>query len=77
MQAQICKSLVIFFFTKYTSNKEFIEKELTLKDNKFIKRPLPHIPWPHPNLVAEVKTEGFDLLSKESLSMQVKILLQW
>ena len=26
--------------------------------------PLPHIPWPHPNLVAEVKTEGFDLLSK-------------
>lgn len=33
--------------------------------------PIPHIPWPHPNLVAEVKTEGFDLLSKESLSMQV------
>ncbi|XP_070553842.1 putative nucleotidyltransferase MAB21L1 [Ptychodera flava] len=29
--------------------------------------PLPHIPWPGPNLVAEVKTEGFDLQSKESL----------
>ena len=34
--------------------------------------PLPHIPWPHPNLVAEVKTEGFDLLSKECLSLQGK-----
>ena len=33
--------------------------------------PLPHIPWPHPNLVVEVKTEGFDLLSKECLSLQV------
>ena len=33
--------------------------------------PLPHIPWPHPNLVGEVKTEGFDLLSKECLSLQV------
>ena len=33
--------------------------------------PLPHVPWPHPNLVAEVKTEGFDLLSKECLSLQV------
>jgi len=33
--------------------------------------PIPHIPWPHPNIVAEVKTEGFDLLSKESISMQV------
>lgn len=27
--------------------------------------PLPHIPWPNPSLVAEVKTEGFSLLSKE------------
>ncbi|QQP37997.1 Protein mab21like [Caligus rogercresseyi] len=27
--------------------------------------PLPGISWPHPSLVAEVKTEGFDLLSKE------------
>ena len=26
----------------------------------------PHLPWPNPNLAAEVKTEGFDLLSKES-----------
>ena len=34
--------------------------------------PLPHIAWPHPNLVAEVKTEGFDLLSKECLSLQGK-----
>jgi len=34
--------------------------------------PLPHIPWPHPNLVAEVKTEGFDLLSKECLSLTGK-----
>ena len=34
--------------------------------------PLPHIPWPHPALVAEVKTEGFDLLSKECLSLQGK-----
>lgn len=34
--------------------------------------PIPHIPWPHPNLVAEVKTEGFDLLSKESVAMQGK-----
>eukprot|EP00093_Oithona_nana_P011655 11655.XXX_626230_627660_1 [CDS] Oithona nana genome sequencing. len=34
--------------------------------------PLPHIPWPHPNLVVEVKTEGFDLLSKECLSLQGK-----
>ena len=36
--------------------------------------PLPHIPWPHPNLVVEVKTEGFDLLSKECLSLQVSLL---
>jgi len=35
--------------------------------------PLPHIPWPHPNLVVEVKTEGFDLLSKECLSLQGKV----
>merc|ERR1712045_374834 len=34
--------------------------------------PMPTIPWPHPNLVAEVKTEGFDLLSKECLSLQGK-----
>lgn len=34
--------------------------------------PIPHIPWPNPNLVAEVKTEGFDLLSKESLYMKDK-----
>nr|CAD7196842.1 unnamed protein product [Timema douglasi] len=34
--------------------------------------PIPHIPWPHPNLVAEVKTEGFDLLSKESVTLQGK-----
>ena len=26
-----------------------------------------HLPWPNANLVAEVKTEGLDLLSKESL----------
>lgn len=34
--------------------------------------PLPAIPWPHPNIVAEVKTEGFDLLSKECLALQGK-----
>ena len=34
--------------------------------------PIPHVPWPNPNLVAEVKTEGFDLLSKESLYMKDK-----
>lgn len=34
--------------------------------------PVPHIPWPNPNLVAEVKTEGFDLLSKESIYMKDK-----
>ncbi|XP_042885667.1 protein mab-21-like 2 [Penaeus japonicus] len=28
--------------------------------------PSPHVPWPPPSLVAEVKTEGFDLLSRES-----------
>ncbi|KAK7071770.1 Protein mab-21 [Halocaridina rubra] len=28
--------------------------------------PSPHVPWPTPSLVAEVKTEGFDLLSKEN-----------
>lgn len=28
--------------------------------------PPPQQPWPHPALVSEVKTEGFDLLSKES-----------
>lgn len=31
----------------------------------------PHTSWPSPNLVAEVKTEGFDLLSKESIYMKV------
>ncbi|XP_054265427.1 protein mab-21-like [Macrosteles quadrilineatus] len=34
--------------------------------------PIPHIPWPHPNIVAEVKTEGFDLLSKECYTIQGK-----
>ena len=34
--------------------------------------PIPHIAWPNPNLVAEVKTEGFNLLSKESLYMKDK-----
>ncbi|KAI0226810.1 putative nucleotidyltransferase MAB21L1 [Lamellibrachia satsuma] len=34
--------------------------------------PVPHVPWPNPNNVAEVKTEGFDLLSKESIYMKEK-----
>ena len=34
--------------------------------------PVPHLPWPGPNLVAEVKTEGFDLLSRESIYMKDK-----
>lgn len=34
--------------------------------------PPPHIPWPNPNLVAEVKTEGFDLMSRESIYMKDK-----
>eukprot|EP00096_Caligus_rogercresseyi_P012696 TRINITY_DN5408_c0_g1_i1.p1 TRINITY_DN5408_c0_g1~~TRINITY_DN5408_c0_g1_i1.p1 ORF type:complete len:366 (-),score=116.55 TRINITY_DN5408_c0_g1_i1:422-1519(-) len=34
--------------------------------------PLPGISWPHPSLVAEVKTEGFDLLSKECLALTGK-----
>ncbi|GFQ67090.1 protein mab-21 [Trichonephila clavata] len=34
--------------------------------------PIPQILWPHPNLVAEVKAEGFDLLSKESVTLQGK-----
>lgn len=34
--------------------------------------PIPHCPWPNPNLVAEVKTEGFDLLSKDSIYMKDK-----
>nr|KAG5688752.1 hypothetical protein BaRGS_019237 [Batillaria attramentaria] len=34
--------------------------------------PTPHTSWPNPNLVAEVKTEGFDLLSKESIYMKDK-----
>ena len=33
--------------------------------------PLPHIQWPHPNQAAEVKMEGFDLLSKECHSLTV------
>lgn len=35
--------------------------------------PTPHTSWPSPNLVAEVKTEGFDLLSKESIYMKVSV----
>lgn len=34
--------------------------------------PIPHTPWPHPGLVADVKTEGFDLLSKETPAMTGK-----
>lgn len=34
--------------------------------------PIPGLPWPHPNIVADVKTEGFDLLSKESIILQGK-----
>lgn len=34
--------------------------------------PAPHVPWPAPRLVAEVKAEGFDLLSKESAYMKEK-----
>ncbi|KAA8594127.1 hypothetical protein FQN60_004961 [Etheostoma spectabile] len=34
--------------------------------------PLPHIPWPGPNRVAEVKAEGFNLLSKECYSLNGK-----
>jgi len=30
------------------------------------------MPWPHPNLAATVKLEGFDLLSKESVALQQK-----
>lgn len=37
--------------------------------------PLPHIPWPHPSQVIEVKTEGFDLLSKDCLSLAVRKVL--
>lgn len=29
--------------------------------------PIPSINWPSPNIVADVKTEGFDLLSRETL----------
>jgi len=28
--------------------------------------------WPHPNMAAQVKMEGFDLLSKESVALQNK-----
>lgn len=31
--------------------------------------PLPHIAWPGPALVADVKTEGFDLLSREASAL--------
>lgn len=34
--------------------------------------PIPHIQWPNPNLVAEVKTEGFELLSKDTVYMKDK-----
>jgi len=34
--------------------------------------PLIHIAWPHPHLAAQVKTEGFDLLSKECVALQGK-----
>ncbi|XP_050523872.1 protein mab-21-like [Daktulosphaira vitifoliae] len=34
--------------------------------------PVPQLTWPHPNLIVEVKTEGFDLLSKDSVIMHGK-----
>ncbi|KAK3523043.1 hypothetical protein QTP86_012589 [Hemibagrus guttatus] len=34
--------------------------------------PPPHIPWPGPNRVAEVKAEGFNLLSKECYTLAGK-----
>lgn len=34
--------------------------------------PVMPMAWPHPNLVAQVKMEGFDLLSKESAALQNK-----
>ncbi|OQR77708.1 protein mab-21-like [Tropilaelaps mercedesae] len=34
--------------------------------------PLPHVPWPGPAVVTEVKAEGFDLLSKECVTLQGK-----
>ncbi|XP_076315462.1 protein mab-21-like 2 [Tachypleus tridentatus] len=34
--------------------------------------PITHNPWPNPNLVAEVKAGGFDLLSKNCVSLQGK-----
>ncbi|KAK0183497.1 hypothetical protein PV327_001534 [Microctonus hyperodae] len=34
--------------------------------------PIPGVNWPHHNLIAEVKTEGFDLLSKECVALQGK-----
>ncbi|XP_043268549.1 protein mab-21-like [Venturia canescens] len=34
--------------------------------------PIPHLSWPQPNLIAAVKTEGFDLLSMESVALQGK-----
>ena len=34
--------------------------------------PLPGCPWPSPSLIQEVKAEGFDLLSKECVSLQGK-----
>ncbi|KAL1460156.1 hypothetical protein WDU94_012093 [Cyamophila willieti] len=34
--------------------------------------PLPGISWPHPTTVAEIKAEGFDLLSKETYNITGK-----
>ena len=34
--------------------------------------PAPHAPWPHAHHVGDVKTEGFDLLSRESIYMKEK-----
>jgi len=34
--------------------------------------PMPTCPWPPPQIVAEVKAEGFDLLSKECVTLQGK-----
>ena len=39
--------------------------------------PKTNIPWPHPQLVVEVKQQGFDLLSKESHSMQVTFITKF
>ncbi|KAI5702485.1 hypothetical protein M8J76_003397 [Diaphorina citri] len=34
--------------------------------------PQPDIAWPHPSIVAEIKAEGFDLLSKETFNITGK-----